>query len=198
MTKPAYVDWIIDNDATKITTPDDVKKAAGWGALEKPPYQFFNWFWNITGRWLRYFETTTDQYDVVVGAGDDCTHATLEAAVADSAVGTNIRVLLREAITGGAAATSLTKAGWKIDCRPGVTFTKGVATTGLSIEAANIEVKGLRFAGFSTSGDKAIAFSAAGDYGRVLFCNFNAADTEVDDASVTAGRKPIVLGSITE
>ncbi len=198
MDKPDFIDWIPDNDPTLLEEPTDPKKAAGWLALEKPPYQFFNWFWNLVSQWIRFFDTTTNQYDVVIGAGDDCTHATIAAAIADGDVGTNVRVLLRDAITGGASATSLTKAGWKIDCRPGVTFTKGVATTGLSIAAANVEVRGLRFAGFSTGGDKAITFTAAGDYGRVLFCNFSSCDTEVDDASVTGGRKPIVLGSITE
>lgn len=199
MEKPDdYIDWLPDNDATKMVEPNDAKKAAAWGANEKPPYQFFNWFWNMVGRWIRYFDKSISVYDVTIGAGEDCTHATLAAALADSDVGTNVRVLLRDNITGGASATTLNKAGWKIDCRPGVTFTKGVATTGLSVAAANIEIRGLRFAGFSVSGDKAIAFTAAGDYGRVLFCNFNAADTEVDDTSVTAGKKPVVLGSITE
>ncbi len=200
MQKPDnYIDWIPDNSATLISAPDTLKKAAGWAPLEKPPSQFFNWFWNIAGRWVRYFDKSSLFYDVTIGAGVDCTHATIAAALADSGVTTNLRVLLRDAIVGGATATSLTKAGWKIDAAPGVTFTKGVATTGLSVAAANIEIRGLRFVGFSVALDKPIAFTAAGDYGRVLHCNFaTGGDIEVDDSSVTAGKKPIVLGCITE
>ena len=204
MEKPSsYIDWtpndsVDDAEPRHVVEPSTEKKLAGWTADEEPPHQYFNWFWQRVGDWIRYFDKSVSPYDVTIGAGVDCTHATLEAAVADADVGTNIKVLLRDAIAGGAAAISLTKAGWKIYARPGVTLTKGTATTGLSIEAANIEMHGLRFSGFSTSGDKAVALTAAADYCRIMNCNFASCDTEVDDSAVTAVKKPVVLGNITE
>lgn len=196
-TKPEQVDWRTDDDTDAIVPPSTGKRNVGWLSGEKPPYQYVNWFFRLVDKWLKFFEKTVDLYDVVIGSGEDATHATLVAAVADSGVGTNVTVLIRESFTGPATAVSLSKAGWKIHCRPGVTFTKHAsATTGLSIAAANVEVHGLRFAGFSTAGNKAVAFTIAGSYGRVVNCNFVSADTEVDDDSVVA--KPFVFGSISE
>lgn len=134
---------------------------------------------------------------VVVGAGAYCTHATLAAAVADAAVGTNVRVLLTDSQNIGATVT-LSKAGWQIEALPGVTYTKTGGVTGISCAANGIEIKGLRMAAWSTSGDKAISGTAAWTYGRVLFCNFNNCDTEIDDSSTVAGKKPITLGNFTE
>lgn len=200
MIKPTdRLDWMPgDVTPTTIIEPVTEKKVLGWAPREKPSYQFFNWAFQLIDVWQKFFEKTSSQYDVTVGAGSDCTHATLAAAIADGAVGTNIRVLLRDNIAGGALAISLTKAGWKIYARPGVTLAKGSATTGISAAAANIEINGLRFTGFTVSGDKAIAFTSAGDYGRVLNCNFLLADTEVDDTAVTAGKKPILMANHSE
>ncbi len=135
--------------------------------------------------------------EVIVGAGIFCTHATLAAAVADSAVGTNVRVLLTDSqnIT---STVHLTKAGWRIEGLPGVTYTKSGTITGISCEAANIEIRNMRFAAWSSGGDKAISGTSAWQYGRVLFCNFNNCDTEVDTASTTPGKMPTTLGNITE
>ncbi len=92
----------------------------------------------------------------------------------------------------------LTKAGWQITALPGVTYTKSGVASCISVEAARVEINHLRFASWSTGGDKAITGTSAWTYGRVLFCNFSACDTEVDDASAPADKKPIILGNISE
>lgn len=190
-------DSVDDAEPRKVIAPSSEKKLAGWQANERPPNQQFNWFHQIIGQWIRFFDKTANHFDVTVGAGADCTHATLAAAVADADVGTNITVLIRDSADID-TTIDLTKAGWKIYARPGVTYTKDGVTDCISIEAANIEIHGLRFAGFSTGGDKAIDMTVAADYCRIMSCNFSSCDTEIDDTSVNAGKKPVLFGNITE
>lgn len=143
-------------------------------------------------KWRAVGGPNADQ--VVIGTAPYCTHATLAAAVADSAVGTNQQVLVTESLTLG-AVVNLTKAGWRIRALPGVTLTSsGGGVGGLSVQAARIEIQSLRFASFTT----AITYTAGGTYGRVLFSNFSSCTTEVDDTSAPAGMKPVTLGNITE
>lgn len=190
-------DWFVADPADRVE-PAGSKKTSGWIPLEPLPAQNENWLNYSVSMWLDYMRKCAFQYDAVVGSGDDCTHATLEAVVADAAITANAVILINESITGGAVPISLTKAGWRIYARPGVTLTKGSATAGLSVEASGVELHGLRFAAFDTSGDKAVTFAVTGTYGRVVNCNFLDCDTEIDDASVVGGKKPVATGNITE
>lgn len=194
MAKPSYIDWIPDN-TTGISTPPSGKLATGWLSAEKPPFQYMNWFFNLVSQWVNFAGPGAPT--VIVGAADYCTHATLAAAVADAGVGTNVRVLLAES-QNISSTIHLTKAGWAIECLPGVTYTKSGVATCISVEAEGVTIKGLRFAAWSTGGDKAVTGTSAWAYGRVLFCNFSACDTEIDDSSATAGKKPVALGNVTE
>ena len=38
-----------------IQVPDIPKKSAGWG-IEKPPCEYFNWFWVLTSDWIDYLD----------------------------------------------------------------------------------------------------------------------------------------------
>ncbi len=68
MSKPiSKPDWIPDSDPAKIIAPSDSKQNAGWLSAEKPPYQYFNWFWNLVSKWLAYLETITDQVPITNG-----------------------------------------------------------------------------------------------------------------------------------
>ncbi len=192
--KPGNVGWIPDN-TTGIATPPGGKLTVGWLSAEKPPFEYMNWFFNLMSQWIYFINPWSPS--AIIGSANYCTHATLAAAVADSGLGTNIRVLLAESAN-IASVINLTKAGWKIEALPGVTYTKTGGTTCISVQAANIEINRLRFATWSTGGDKAITYTAGGTYGRVLFCNFLNCDTEIDDASAPANKKPIILGNISE
>jgi hypothetical protein len=186
-----HLNWVSSDDVTKIVAPTTGKQDAGWLADEKPSHQHFNWIMNRVDKWLRFFDKSG--FDAVVGAGSGCTHATLAAALADAALTTNVTVLLRDSQT-LATTIAMSKAGWRIKARPGVTLTAGVATTAIAVTAANCVIEGLRFSGFAT----AVSFSAAADYGRVLNCNFATCTTEVDDSSATAGRYPLQVGNLSE
>lgn len=191
---PSFIGWI-PNNTTGISTPPGGKLAVGWLSAEKPPFQYMNWFFNLVSQWVNRLGPNAPT--VVVGSAAYCTHATLAAAVADSGVGTNINVLLTEnySVT---STIHLTKAGWHISAVPGITYTKSGTSTGISCEANDIQIIGLRFSSWSTGGDKAITCTSAWTYGRVLFCNFFGCDTEVDDSSAQAGKLPVTLGNISE
>lgn len=191
MTKPSYPAWIPSNNVALIVAPSGAKLSTGWAAAEKPAFQYMNWFFNLVSNWINLVGAAS--HDVVVGAGANCTHATLAAAVADAAVTTNVKVLIQDSVT-LAATVNLTKAGWQIEFAPGVTYTAGAATIGFSLQASGIEVRRARFSGFAT----AIVCTSGWTYGRALFNNFASCTTEVDDSLAPAGQKPVVLGNITE
>lgn len=194
MSKPTYPAWIPD-DATNIVVPPGGLLSTGWLPLQKPASQYFNWFFNIISQWINF--TGPGAPTAIVGAEAYCTHATLAAAAADSSLGTNIRVLLVDSQT-ISSEIHLTQAGWQISALPGVTYTKSSVTVCISCEAAGIQISGLRFSGWSTSGDKAITGTSAWTYGRVMSCNFNNCDTEVDTSNCTVGKIAVTLGNITE
>lgn len=43
-----------------IVEPPDNKKDIGWLSQEKPPYQYFNWLFNLIGQWQEYTEEIGD------------------------------------------------------------------------------------------------------------------------------------------
>lgn len=43
-------------------TPSTAKQTTGWTAQEKPPFQFFNWFWNIVSQYLAFVVDKTDNH----------------------------------------------------------------------------------------------------------------------------------------
>ncbi len=61
MSKPtSKPNWIPSDDPEKITAPSGSKQNTGWLSGEKPPFQFFNWFWNLISKWIAYLEEITD------------------------------------------------------------------------------------------------------------------------------------------
>jgi len=77
MAKPtSKPDWIPDDDPEKIEAPSGSKQNTGWLSGEKPPFQFFNWFWNLLSKWIAYLETITDCVPVANGGTNATTAAT--------------------------------------------------------------------------------------------------------------------------
>lgn len=203
----AKSNWTVGNPDFVNTTvePSVAKKQAGWAPDEKPPAEFFNWLFYITDQWVDYFESITDAqfiaFDVIVGdtgSNPAATHDTLQDAVDDVSLGSNVSVLITEDQTIN-TTIDLSKSAWRIFCQPGVTFTKGSVTTGISMNATALEWHNGRFVGFTTGGDKAFNFTASGTYGKVIGSRFVVStDTEVDDSSVPAGTNPVVAQTISE
>lgn len=202
--KPAgHIGWVPDENPTKAQEPTSPKKALGFIADERPSPLFHNWLWARIGNWLEYFESVTDEldaanlnFDAIVGGAPGCTHATLQDAIDDAGSGWRILVLDNETIN---TRVGVNISDIEIQFKPGVVFEKGSDTVALEISAARVKISGGRFVDFDQSGDIALKFVSGGDYGQVFGSIFGVAtDTEVSDAAVTAGKKPVVLGTHTE
>ena len=50
---------------TDVVAPSGSKKATGFLKLEKPPFQFFNWFWNLSSLWEDYFGGQSEEWIVI-------------------------------------------------------------------------------------------------------------------------------------
>lgn len=92
MSRPTKPDWLPD-DTTGIETPSGSKQNTGWTSGEKPPFQYFNWFWNLVSRFLTIFDEAG--YNVIIGSGDDDDYATFAAYLADSPTAGD-RVLIKD------------------------------------------------------------------------------------------------------
>lgn len=205
MTKPAsHLDWAVSNPdpATNVIEPSAAKKQAAWAANERPPYEFVNWMFFRQDEWNKYFENKTDviaaRADVVIGSSGRATHATLQDAVDDVLLGSNLWVLIEDNYTVN-TTIQLSKAGWRIDFMPGVVYSKGSATTGIQMAAEGIDLRWGKFTGWTAGGDKAIEQNASGVYCSVWGSRFGVGtDTEVDQSLVPAGKAGPVSHTITE
>jgi hypothetical protein len=169
--KPLVFIVVGSADGTNVTELD-IFDGRGYGAGAQSPYAA----------------------DVIVGNQSFCTHATLELAVADSSVGANQRVLLTQSQNSPGVATVLSKAGWRIEMLPGVTYTATTGGSGFSCQAAGIEFSHCRFYAYTSC----IFGTSAWTYGRILACNFQGCTTEVDDSNSPAGEKPALYANISE
>lgn len=199
-------DWGVGNGdfANRVVEPSSAKKIAAWLDDERPPAPIMNWLFYIHGQWIDYLESVTDEsetrYDVIVGAGAAATHATLQDAVNDGALGAELWVRIDDSAAINTAIT-LTKARWRIDFRPGVVYSKGggAPTKCIQIGAEGIEINGGRFTGWTTGGDIVIEQIAAAEYCSVRHSRFGpSTDTEVAFVGITAGKEGPVLGTISE
>ncbi len=103
MAKPTTkLDWVTDNDVTKITEPSVAKKLTGWLKEEKPPFQYFNWGWNLIDRWIKYFEEKTDANTTDIGGeatarqAADNAHAVLTSPHSAASAATAGRLIIRD------------------------------------------------------------------------------------------------------
>lgn len=199
--------WGVSNPdfANRVVEPSTSKKQTAWNDNERPPAPLINWLFWIHGQWIDWLESKVDgfeaRYQAIIGSTPDATHATLQDAVNDVTLGTNVWVLVRESQADVSTTISLTKADWRIECAPGVSFTKGAGapTKCFSLEAEGIEIYNGRIIGWTTSGDIGIFQNASADYCKVIGTRFGpSTDTEVDQSAVTAGKKGPVTDIISE
>ncbi len=63
-----HIDWITDDDPAKYIAPSAAKKLQGWVQQEKPPYQYFNWYWRLVDRWLKWADAQSDENIAAIAA----------------------------------------------------------------------------------------------------------------------------------
>jgi hypothetical protein len=78
--------WIPD-DTSGIITPPGAKQTTGWLKEEKPPFQYFNWFWNIVTQLTDYMLPRADKYNIIIDTdSDEGDYDTLADYLADAPV----------------------------------------------------------------------------------------------------------------
>lgn len=154
---------------------------------------------NATTDLTNWYPMNQPGYHAMVGgsAFPFATHATLAAALADSNVPNVCRILLLDSQNIG-TTINVNKSA-RIEALPGVTYTNSSAGVCFSMNAANAEVRNLRFSGFTTAIQAASGGGgSAWTYGRVLFCNFASCTTDIDTTNCVAGKIAVTLGNIDE
>lgn len=205
MAKPSsHLDWAVGNPSPSlnIIEPSPAKKISAWASDERPPYEFFNWLFFRQDEWNKYFEQVTDsiagQYDVVIGAGGDATHATLQLAINDGALGADQKVLISDSATISTTIT-LTKARWRIDFKPGVVYTNNALNTMFELGAEGIEIYWGRFLGMTGGSDIVFKQLITAEYCKIVGSRFGiGTNTEVDQSAVPAGKFGVVSDTISE
>lgn len=89
-------------------------------------------------------------YDAIVGAGSQCTDATIAAAITRLSAGARILVMDSFAL---ASTVAMSKANMEITLRPGVIISAGAATTGFTVTAAGCKITGGKISGFTNGID---------------------------------------------
>lgn len=85
-----HIEWITDNDPDKYIAPSDAKRLQGWIKEEKPPFQYFNWFFRLVDRWLKWAEAQIDEnivtivYNMQSIANEATTRANADNALQDN------------------------------------------------------------------------------------------------------------------
>ena len=188
--KPAWT----QGNTTVQAQPSSGKKLAGFSPNERPLPSTFNWIFGNFSDWIDWLDICTSKstgFDAVVGSLPNCTHADLNAVMADSAIpqGAKINVVtdLNPTLT-----QQITKNNCEIIFRPGVNFNfASSATTGLQLSAAGIRIRGGRFVNWTT---QAILIDAGSNYCFIVENRFvnNAVDVTDNNG------KAVQASNITE
>lgn len=194
MPKPtSFANWTLGHPdfATKTVEPSSGFKEVGWLPDMMPPCEYMNWLHYTADQWNQW-NSRAGGADMIVGDDVIDDYTTLTAALAAATAGQTIRVKKNLTLT---ATLVISVANVKIVFDPGITLTKGAATTGIQINADGVRLYDGRMAGYTVSGDKAIEVLSGADYAMIHSFRFaNATDTDIEDDSGTAS----IVGKINE
>lgn len=186
MPKPSsHLEWTVGNPdfATVTQEPTALKKQQGWFANEKPAREFMNWLFFKQDEWNKYFEDELDNFNsafqFVVGSGSGMT-ADLATAITNAAAGDRILVTEDDSID---STIQITKR-LEIYFKPGVTYSKGSAGTGIEITADNVVIRQGRFTGFNGGSDIAIQVANSASHTKLRDIGFASNDKNIDDLGV--------------
>lgn len=186
--------WATDAGAA-VTNPGVSKQADGW-VVELPPLEYFNWWQNLVGQWVEYFDVQIDavaaqanNYDAIVGVGG--THATLAAALAAAVAGWRILVKDTQLLEAEVVLDGLNDI--EIDIKPGKQITQASGLlSGLVLRNCNrVKIIGGRFFNFNDVGAIALTIEATAKNTLVDRTYFFQNETDVSDLSASSNIQAI-------
>ncbi len=146
-----------------VEEPSTTKKSTGHLPNERPPAQFFNWFWNLISSWLEYLQGYKGQNLIINGEMAIAERGTQTGQGASTAMTAVDRFRIRAAgSTVGRVTTSQESSGFlgfknslKIEC---TTAESGAAGTLLAVEQL-IMAKNLQHLKYGNAAAKTIVLS---------------------------------------
>lgn len=183
--KPA---WVPSDDPAKIIEPSVSKKNTGWAQEEKPPFQYFNWFWNNLSKWVNFF-SGQQKYNIIIDSDTDEGDFTTLASYLAGSPTSGDRVLLRvdETIT----ATLSIPAGVLVHQQKGKSITTSTVFTPVLQLGNNSVLEGDFKLNTSHTGTIADGVSFNGDGARVdnLIIENTTSGTVTDAVQIESGKK---------
>lgn len=126
--KPEWATGVAD-----IVEPSGVKKGVGW-IIEKPPFQFFNWLFNLIYLWIVWFDQGYRGVQLVTAAGTTALGLGSKIVYCDATLGNQILTLPDVASDDGMVVTVI-----KTDASANtVTVQSAVALKTISGEATQV------------------------------------------------------------
>lgn len=181
--------WIPD-DASGIVTPPGSKQNTGWLAEEKPPYQFFNWFWNRLTQIVDFVMPRADKYNIIIDTDvDEGDYDTLAAYLADAPVlGDRVFIKVDEALL----VQTIIPAGITLHQLAGKKFTCAVnIVTSIFQFGDDVVIEGSLHLETTQAGVTAIAFELDGDsnYLQSLILENSGAGTITDAIHINVDKE---------
>jgi len=62
MSKPKDLSWVPSDSITAIAEPIPAKKTSGFLNNERPPFEHFNWLFNLIAKWVNYLHAEGNQF----------------------------------------------------------------------------------------------------------------------------------------
>lgn len=169
LSKPSnHLDWT-DGVPAKVVEPSSAKKLLGWVALERPPFEYFNWLFFRSDEWLKYLESITDETansrQVIVNASGDGSFTNLQAAHDDAGTVAGTKLLVTSDLSIDTKVT-ISKNDIEIEFRAGKRLLKGGGApasnfTGIEVQATADRCR-LKHVGIGRAGNE---FNGTGDVG---------------------------------
>lgn len=167
--KPDKTGW--NPDPGDIQEPSGSKKSTGFLSDERPPYQFFNWFWDAKRRWENWLAPAVRHNIIISDNTDERDYATLAAYIADApAVGDRVLITNNQVII----AQIIVPSDITLCIQDGIKFTSAIDLANSLIEFGdNVITEGVLVLELSHAGvvNSGIELNGDGNYLDVVIDN---------------------------
>lgn len=158
-TKPEKTEWT--PGAGDRETPSGAKKNTGWLADERPPYQFFNWFWYVLSLWQNWLAPAVRHNVIISDNADERDFATLASYIAGApAAGDRVLITNNQVI----AAQLIIPNNITLCIQDGVKFTSAIDLSDSLLEfGSNVVIEGVLVLELSHAGTTDAGIELNGD-----------------------------------